>query len=105
MTLGFYTKGNAASQAIAATTLTAPTVLVLDTYHTISVQLRQAGASSSIANALLFIDGKLVAKHTPTVGAVNGATLLAPWIYVRTRSTTPVVPTVDYIARWGDRNA
>ena len=43
-------------------------------------------------------------KIAAGVGAVNGATLLAPWIYIRTRSTTPVVPTVDYIATWGDRN-
>lgn len=102
-TLGFYTKGNAASQAIAATTLVAPTVLVADTYMRFGVWLRRAGSSASIAHALGFIDGKLVAHHTPTAGAVNGATLLAPWIYIRTRSTTPVVPTVDYVARGGDR--
>lgn len=106
-TLAFVSKGSAASQVIHATTLATPaaTVLTLATYLTISVQLRQAGTSASIAQALCWVNGILAARHTYDAGAVNAATLLAPWIYIRTRSTTPVIPTVDYLARWSDRNA
>lgn len=104
-TLATVTKGDAASQAIAATTLTSPTTLTAATYMTFSVQMVQAGSSSSICNVLFFIDGKLVARHQAAAGAVNAATLLATWIYLRTRNTTAKVPTVDYIAHWSDRNA
>jgi len=108
-TLAAVSKGNAASQGVVATSMASVasplTAFTADQYVTFSVQLVQAGSSSSIAQALFFINGVLVANHSPAAGAVNGATLLAPWIYHRTRNTTAKVLTVDYIARWGDRNA
>lgn len=105
--LATVTKGNAASQAIAATTLAAPspTGLVAATYMTFSVMLLQAGSSSSICNALFFINGHRVAQHTATAGALNAATLLAPWVYVKTNNTTTKNTTIDYVAQWSDRNA
>lgn len=108
-TLAAVSKGDAASQVIASTSMAAVqsplTAFTADTYVTFSVQLLQAGSSASIAQALFFINGFLVATHHPTAGAVNAATLLAPWIYHRTRNTTAKVLTVDYIAQWADRNA
>lgn len=103
--LATVSKGNASSQAIQATTLTGTTGLTAATYMNIGVQLVQSGSSSSICQAQFFIDGKMVASHSPSAGAVNAATLLAPWIYVKTNNTTTKNVTLDYLAFWSDRNA
>lgn len=79
-----------------ATTLAAPspTAYVAATYLTFMIQL--------IGNAAYFYcNGVLCASHTGD--KVEGGTLLAPWIYVRNRSTGAKIATIDFVAAWQDR--
>ena len=104
--LGFYTKGSTAGQGVKRTSLgpvpsltgTTDALPVADTYFTVAVQL--VGNS-----AYLFVNNKLMASHDDDPqGNLEGGVALAPWIYTRTRSTTAVFTSIDYIAMWADRS-
>ena len=93
-TLALVTKG--AAVTIRATTLTSPiTVPTAATYWTFRCQL--VGQK-----AYFWVNGVLV-PHAVTVNHITAATLLAPWIYVRTRDTTTKLTDVDYVDLWADR--
>jgi hypothetical protein len=92
VTLSFVTDGTAL--AVQSTTLPAgQTLLVAATYTTFRIQL--------VGNDVFaWRDGVLVASH---VAAVEGGTALAPWVYIRTRTTAARFPDVDYLRLWADR--
>lgn len=96
-TLASCSVGTAAGQAVFATTFAspAPTVLTAATYMTFRIQI--------VNNVVYFFaDGVLAATHTALQG-VNPATLLAPWVYAKTNTTTTKTITIDYIRVWSDR--
>lgn len=102
-TVGFFTKGSTANQDIKRTTLagipgfTNGNLPVLATFYTVRIQLE--GNS-----AYCYVNNKLVASHNDDPqGNLEGGVALAPWVYCRTRSTTAVFPTIDYVACWQDR--
>jgi hypothetical protein len=93
-TLAFVTKG--AAVTIQATTLTTPiTVLTAATYVTVRIQ-------TVGQKVYLWVNGTLV-PHAVTVNHITAATLLAPWIYARTRDTTAKLVDLDYVDLWADR--
>jgi hypothetical protein len=102
-TAAFVTDGSTANQDVKATTLagvpgfTSGTLPVAATAYTVTLQC--------IGNSVYcFVNNKLVASHdNDPQGNIEGGTKMAPWVYVRTRSTTAVFPQIDYIAVWQDR--
>lgn len=102
-TAGFYSNGSTSGQPDSRTSLagvpsfTSGTLPVLDTFYTVRIQL--VGN-----NAYCWVNGALVASHdTDADGHIEGGTAVAPWIYCRTRDTTAVFPSIDYIAAWQER--
>lgn len=100
----FGTIGGFTGQTFATTLVTTGfTTPVADTYLTIEVQLVNVAASKSMA--YLKINGKRVAAHEASAGAVNGGQGLAGWIYLQSVAAAAKVLTVDYIRLAQDRNA
>jgi hypothetical protein len=98
-TLAFATDGSTANMDDKATTIAAPiTNFTAATRHRVVVQL--------FGNfAYCAIDGVVAAVHDASVdaqGCIEGGTLLAPWIYCRTRTTTARFPRLYNFAIWQD---
>lgn len=69
-----------------------------DTYNTYRIQLTGNGVQWFIFSA----SGQLLHEGGGDL-AVEGGTLVAPWVYHRTRNTTSKAATIDYIACWQER--
>lgn len=95
-TMAFVTEGSTTGQDPTKTNLgtLAPAAA---TYMTVRIQLKGNHAAA-------WVNGTLYATHASDAdGHVEGGTLLAPWVYVQTRSTTPKFFDVDYLRIWADR--
>lgn len=103
-TLAFATKGGTAGMdalkktlgAIPGLTGASSAIPVAAEYLTVRIQLEGNMASC-------WVNGKNVEHTAQAAGHVEGGTLLAPWIYVRTRNTTTKVFDLDYLEVWADR--
>jgi hypothetical protein len=94
----FGTIGDFTGQTFATTLLTTGfTTPVADTYMTVKVQLLTNPGETSKTKAHLWINGKLRASHAPAAGAVDGAQLLAGWIYIQAVAAAAKIHYVDYI--------
>lgn len=85
-----FVSANAGTPLAAATTTT--TVPVAATFMTVRIETRGTDAKC-------WVDGNLEASLT----APAAATLLAPWVYSRTRNTTTHLMDIDYIHVWCER--
>jgi hypothetical protein len=98
-TLAFATNGSTANFDDKVTTITAPiTNFTAATRHRVVVQL--------FGNyAYCAIDGIVAAVHDAAKdadGVIEGGTLVAPWIYCRTRTTAARFPRLYNFAIWQD---
>lgn len=81
-TLQLITNGNGTNQAASAIIFTGQTALVAATW--ITFRLETWGTNGISA----FVNGQRVASLANALGGTTGLTLLAPWFYFRTRSTS-----------------
>lgn len=98
-TLAFATDGSTSNMDDKATTIAQPiTNFSAATRHRVVIQ--------TFGNFVYCaIDGVVAAVHDATVdadGCIEGGTLLAPWIYCRTRTTTARFPRLYHFAIWQD---
>ena len=98
-TLAFATDGSTANMDDKATTIASPlTNFTAATRHRVVIQ--------TFGNfAAVNIDGVWSAIHDASVdpqGCIEGGTLLAPWIYCRTRDTTAKFPRLYHFSIWQD---
>lgn len=100
-TMAFATNGSTAGQPDQATTLTGITVPTAAVYMDVIVQLEGNNAYCFVGDTT---SGYTTVSHnTDTDGHVEGGVLLAPWVYVRTRSTTAIVTDISAMAVWNDQ--
>lgn len=85
-----FVTGDASAAASAATTTT--TVPVAATYMTVRIETRGAYAKC-------WVNG----VEEATLAGPTAGTLLAPWVYSRTRNTTTHLMDIDYIHVWCER--
>ncbi len=98
--LSFITDGGTANQDVAATALTVVTDMVNNTDITLGIQL-VGNFAYTTTNGI--IDANHHAGTTQAAGALEGGTLLAPWIYCRTRATaTAKFPRITRVSVWQD---
>ncbi len=106
---GFATLGSFTSQTVASTLLTttnsAITAPTADTYVTVNVLLLTDPDETAKTKAFAWVNGRLVASHTPAAGAINGQAAVYPWIYLQGITTVARIMTVDYCYVTQDRAA
>lgn len=106
-TIGSYT--GQTSQITTLSTVTAPLISLTQTSAvTFGIELvhlpTATGAASNVAQALFYVNDVRVASHGDDAdGAVNAAVLLAPYVYVRTRTGAAKTSKLDYWMELADR--
>lgn len=107
--IAFASVGSFTSQTVASTLITAATAgfttPVADTYITVKIQLLTDPDETSKSKAYLWVNGILRGRHEAAAGAVNGASNLFGWFYVKTVAAAVKIPTIDYVRITQDRSA
>lgn len=105
----FASVGSFTSQTVASTLLTTSnsriTAPAADTYVTVRVLLLTDPDETGKSKAFAWVNGRLVAQHQASAGAINGQAAIYPWIYFQSVTAVAKVPTVDYIWVSQDRAA
>jgi hypothetical protein len=96
-TCAFVTDGATTGQDCIKTTVSPAFTPTAGSYFVVRIQL--------VGNhAYCWLNGRLVASHSAVAaGAVEGGTLLAPWVYVKNKSAATHVTSLDYLRVWADR--
>lgn len=108
-TLTGFAVGNGSNQSTGAALLftTPTTALTAATYITLRVELKaEKNTTGPLNSAQFFVNGVFAGEMDGGAnGLLNAATLVAPWVYVKTSNTTTKTTNIDYVHVWCDRNA